>query len=241
MSKEKNKDTVIQHKITAVNEINSLIDEFIKDDLMKADKFSYWLEDYSKFLKYEKEFNAKKLKRYKRGEIIKAHLGFNVGSEEGGLHYCMVLDKENNLSSPVVTVIPLTSLKSKNKIKSLRKGELYIGNDLFNTLETKAKLLLSSTGEELINLTQRAHNSNTIEKSELLEVQQRLNSIKNIQDELNKMKTGSIALIGQITTISKIRIYTPKTKYDVLSNVRLPSNTLDLIDTEIQNLFIGKK
>ena len=52
------------------------------------------------------------LRRYKRGEIVKVHLGFNVGSEEGGLHYAVVLDKNNAKSSPVITIIPLTSVKT---------------------------------------------------------------------------------------------------------------------------------
>lgn len=56
------------------------------------------------------------MKKYKRGSIIKANLGFNVGNEEGGLHYCIVLDKTNALSSGTLTVIPLTSIKENKSI-----------------------------------------------------------------------------------------------------------------------------
>lgn len=52
------------------------------------------------------------------------------------------------------------------------------------------------------------------------------------------MKSGSIALVGQIKTISKIRIYDPKTNDDVLSKIKLSSETLDKIDDEIKNLFL---
>ena len=46
---------------------------------------------------------------------------------------------------------------------------------------------------------------------------------------------------GQITTVSKIRIYDPKTSYDVLHGIRLSNEKLDLIDEAIKNLYIGKK
>ncbi len=54
------------------------------------------------------------------------------------------------------------------------------------------------------------------------------------------MKTGSIALVNQIRTISKIRIYDPKTNYDVLSGVKLSNEKLDLIDNEIISLYTGQ-
>ena len=115
MSEIKNKDNLIAHKKAALNSLEMLLDSYISSDnpsiQSKADKLSYWLEDYSKFLTYEKQFSPLRLKRYKRGDIIKVHLGYNISSEEGGLHYCVVLDKINNLSSPTITVAPLTSVK----------------------------------------------------------------------------------------------------------------------------------
>lgn len=63
---------------------------------------------------------------YKRGEILKVHLGYNIGSEEGGLHYCVVLDKENSIYSPVISVAPLTSVKpwtALDKLHSKAKKE----------------------------------------------------------------------------------------------------------------------
>ena len=239
MSKKKTKDEVEQHKIQAIGKLTTLIDAISQTDPMKADKFCYWLEDYCSFLNYEKEFIPTRLKRYKRGDIIKAHLGFNIGSEEGGLHYCIVLDKTNNLSSPALTVLPLTSLKDKHKIEKLRKGELYIGNEIYDSLSQKISNCYSATMKEFYDLSNKSQLKEPIPKSYLDDIAANLNSVKNMQDELNKMKNGSVALIGQITTISKIRIYTPKTKYDTLSGIRLCPDTLDKIDNEICNLFIG--
>ena len=55
--------------------------------------------------------------------------------------------------------------------------------------------------------------------------------------EIIKMKEGSIILVSQITTVSKIRIYDPKTKYDVLSNIRLSNENLDKIDEVVKTLY----
>lgn len=62
--------------------------------------------------------------------------------------------------------------------------------------------------------------------------------IKKVEKEISKMKKGSIALISQITTISKQRIYAPKTSSDILANLRVSNETLDLIDKKIKELFI---
>ena len=47
------------------------------------------------------------------------------------------------------------------------------------------------------------------------------------------MKNGSIALVNQITTISKLRIYDPKNSHDPLAGIKLSNEKLDKIDNEI--------
>lgn len=72
--------------------------------------------------------------------------------------------------------------------------------------------------------------------------QRRLEALRDrMKQEINKMKRGSIALVPQIRTISKIRIYDSKTKHDILSNVKLSNEKLDMIDAEIIQLYTGKK
>ena len=58
-----------------------------------------------------------------------------------------------------------------------------------------------------------------------------------MKNEADRMKQGSIALVGQITTISKIRIYDPKFHNDALSKIRVSPATLDLLDAKVQELF----
>ncbi|MCI8699832.1 MAG: type II toxin-antitoxin system PemK/MazF family toxin [Clostridia bacterium] len=216
----------IAHKQIAVNQIDLLLTYHIENNnLKKANLLSYWFEDFSKYNLNEENFNPKLLKKYKRGSIIKANLGFNVGNEEGGLHYCIVLDKNNALSSGTLTVIPLTSIKENKKYNS---STLNIGNEIYINLKKicdNMSLKLANEYENIWNLaTEKVEKFNT--------------EFKNIEKEIAKMKKGSIALISQITTISKQRIYNPKTSSDILANLRVSTNTLNLIDAKIKELFL---
>lgn len=66
---------------------------------------------------------------------------------------------------------------------------------------------------------------------------QELEFLKKFETEITKMKKGSIALLNQITTISKQRIYYPKTSKDLLAGVHLSNSSLDLLDQKMIQLF----
>ena len=250
MSLPKNQAQIIKHKKDALSALDTLLDKYIAKDAKKADLLSYWLEDYSKFLDYEPNFNATSLRRYKRGEIIKAHLGYNIGSEEGGLHYCVVIGKENPLSSPVLNVVPLTSAKSPSK--KLCLGQVFIGDDLKNKVEEKCNTLTQKAFAKFskaAKFLENASNKNSpidpseVDASTLDELKLFLKALENaekVYKEAKRMKSGSIALVNQITTISKIRIYDPKTDNDILSSIRLSDDTLNKIDDEIKKMFVYK-
>lgn len=129
MSKSKTKEEINSHKNNAINKIEEFIDSLNNSDndklRSKSDKLCYWIEDWIRFLSYEESFEPQRLISYNRGEIIKVHLGFNVGSEEGGLHYAVVLDKKNPKKSPVVTIVPLTSVKDGIDINNLKAGSVF--------------------------------------------------------------------------------------------------------------------
>lgn len=72
-----------------------------------ASLLAYWLRDYVRFLR--KEGEARIYKRFQRGDIVKVHLGYRVGSEEGGLHYAVVVSSTDSVKSPTLVVIPLMS------------------------------------------------------------------------------------------------------------------------------------
>lgn len=63
-------------------------------------------------------------------------------------------------------------------------------------------------------------------------------SLERSLTELNKLKVGSIALIGQITTIDKARIYTPRNSRDALYGIRLSDEKMDLINTAVKEQYI---
>ena len=220
----KNQNEILKHKeesIAFLDEYMTSLAESAEDsDTGKCDKLAYWLKDWTNYLKFEGRFDPSRLRRYKRGEIVKVHLGFNVGSEEGGLHYGVVLDKNNSIRSSTITIVPLTSVKPSTKIDRLGAGRIYLGNELFTNLNAKTTGLLREV------LKQEDAKASDI------------NRLKRHLKEITKLKRGSIALINQIRTISKMRIYDPKTNYDVLSGIKLSNEKLDLIDNEIVKLFV---
>lgn len=220
---------------------------------------AYWVKDYVRLLKKEELFDPKKLIRYKRGAIVKAHLGFRIGSEEGGLHYAVIVDVCNAKSSPTATVIPLTSVKPDTNLTGLHPSRLYLGDEIFKLLTSKIQAEIQNVDalqaalqkriEEVglieIDMTQPDAKTNLAEKRVLVEglsreiniLKQKNIHCKKMVNELQKMKQGSIALVGQITTISKLRIYDPMYPSDTLSNIRLADETMDLLDHKLIELF----
>mgnify|MGYP002677048484 FL=1 len=78
-------------------------------------------------------------------------------------------------------------------------------------------------------------------KAKLLIAKSELRLVEKTSREISRLKQGSIALTDQITTISKIRIYDPRTDHDVLSKVKLSNEKLDLIDAAIKENILGPK
>lgn len=253
MGRNLSKEELVKHKNNAIQKLDdylSLLCEHSDPKIRgKADKLSFWLEDWSTFLEFESRFAPASLRRYKRGEIIKAHLGYNVGSEEGGLHYCVVVDKNNSKNSPVITIIPLTSVKKKTDLNDLHKGNIYLGNELFTNLSSKISYTEKTFISRIDELEEKINslNDNTSDRelktirSQLDICQREQTLLKDMRSEISKMKLGSIALTNQMRAISKIRIYDPKTNWDILSGVKLSNEKLDLLDREIITNFTNLK
>ena len=129
--------------------------------------------------------------------------------ELGGLHYCIVLNKDDKLSFGTLNVIPLTSIK-ENKV--YHNNTVNLGDEIYTILYNKFR---------------KSFNDSSLD-SEFL---------NKFEKEITKMKKGSIALVNQITTISKQRIYYPKSSKDLLAGVRLSNSSLDLLDKKINELF----
>ena len=135
---ELNDESILKNKNEAISKINEYLDACFlldKKHKKKVNLLSYWLKDYMSYIEQEESFDSSKLKKYSRGDIIKVNLGFNIGNEEGGLHYCVVLDKKNAKSYSTLTVVPLSSLKDSTK---LNKTSVLLGNEIYNA--TKLEL-----------------------------------------------------------------------------------------------------
>lgn len=228
---------------TALSELKNYMDSLDQD---RGIKLAYWIKDYSRFLSQETTFDPSKLIRYKRGSIVKVHLGYRVGSEEGGLHYAIVMDQNNSIHNPTLTVIPLTSIKPGVDLTNLPRHKLSIGDEVYTLLmanfnaeirAAKQSLkeqedFLDSIGDETLSPEQR-----DVFNARMDEINAKISRMHKMKRETDRMKIGSIALVGQITTISKIRIYDPKYPNDALSHIRVSSATLDKLDARFQELY----
>lgn len=70
----------INHKDLSLKRLNQSFEKHIDlEEYKKSDILAYWINDFANYHDNEKIFDSTKLKRYKRGNIIKANLGFNIG------------------------------------------------------------------------------------------------------------------------------------------------------------------
>lgn len=280
-----------------------------------------WIKSYVGYMEYDKKFNPKKMKKYERGEILYVNLGYNVGSEERQPHYVVVVENNNSISSPVVTVVPLTSTKDKSE-EEINKNSVMLGTELYDKLKSKHDQLQKECKERLEELIQRSSQNRKLidatnkrldevmlkseeeelkfkeeesklkeeklkfkeglklKKEELDRIKEELDRIKenlmklgttyketevelesinqenekienliailkkkiasneNVKNRINKMKDGSIALVNQVTTISKLKIYDPKKRVDSLYGIKLEPDTLDKINSKMKEIFI---
>ena len=222
------------------------------DEYKRAALISYWLQDFNRYLVWEKSFDPTKLKRYERGDIIKVNLGFNVGSEEGGMHYAVVVDNKNKLNSSTITIIPLSSKKTGVDIYP---DDVDLGNEIYTKLKLKSDEKSNSlierikSIEELIDVLYKL-DPKAPETSKTLEIQlKKLQSdldiakkerdiLKKVDNEIRQMKVGSIGLVSQISTVSKLRIYDPRNNSGVLSGIKLSPEKLDLLNNKMKELFV---
>ena len=182
----------------------------------------------------------------------------------------MVLDNHNAQSSPVITVIPLTSVKDNGPIHN---NNVELGNELYRLLKIKYDTINQTLKEEqeeilttiqafsaLVSLTDDVileladcDKGSTEFSQKLLTGQQYLDAAKYLQTEweqkqkhnqdkigkeIAQMKEGSIALVNQITTVSKIRIFDPRNLKGVLSGISLSEESMEKINAKLKELYV---
>lgn len=264
MGKQLNTEQIILSKKSSIRKLNNLLEGYINDpnpDIQKkAYLISSWIQQFVSFISFEKQFVPAKNISYKRGNIIKVNFGFNIGCELGGPHYAVVLDKNNKHSADTITVIPLVSLKETKKVY---ERDVFLGNELYNTLNAKFSSILSnckthleelSKMDKMLNhlITVLEHLPDSDDKNAKLleanafrdnydksysELEKEIEQCEALQKEISQMKQGSIARIEQITTVSKMRIWIPKKCEDILYNVSFSENAMKKINKKLKELY----
>ena len=92
--------------------------------------------------------------------------------------------------------------------------------------------------QHMNNLSKQQNDNSQEAVAEIVETLDLIKTMINIENEIKKMNKGSIAMVSQITTISKQRIYDPQKTGDILSGLRISDESLDLINEKIKKLFI---
>lgn len=259
-NKKVSKDEVIQRKKQGIRSLNDLLESFInsnnEDMYKKGFNIASWIHSYVNYLHFEKKFIPTKNIAYKRGDVIKVNLGYNVGNELGGIHYAVVIDKDNKHRSGMITIIPLSSKKDK-----VYERDIDLGNDLYKQLNNKLRTLKMSAYKEkekaetlidlVVNILSPYEPDEELSEDEARNVEKILDQmqaqgndldykialLKNMHEEIKRMKTGSIAKIEQITSISKMRIIDPKNTGGVLHNISLSADSMKLINSKLRELY----
>ena len=199
----------------------------------------YWLRDYKNYLKNEEHFSPRYYPNFQRGNIVNVNLGFNLGSEIGGLHYAVVLANSSR-NNPNLVIAPLTSLK-KDK-KGLHKTELSLGEELFFKIQGKYIALKTSIPNEIQLLKQDVINNSDNDASidrRITDLTNKVDLLEKTMRKLQTLKHGSIVEMSQIRTVSKMRVSDPTDVYDILYGLKLSNNALDKIDAKLAQLYIN--
>jgi len=218
-------DDLKRNSENVLRELKSVIDSL---DFKKAKTLLYWLDTWGrKYLRQEDTFDYNSLIPYRRGAIIKVDLGFKVGSEQGGLHYAVVVENNNSPSNRTVMAIPLRSLKEDESPEDIDlKHEVFLGFDVFSKEIKLVQQKLKKMEHQKMKILNEGGDASRIK-----------NKIKDLRKTINNYSKGSVALVNQMCAVSKMRIYCPKYPNDELYSTFLTPEKLNEIDQKIKELF----
>lgn len=217
--------------------------KFVQDSGMK--KYRYmdsWCFEYSKFLRNEvnvrkdnDKSKKKNYKSYKKGTIIYAKLGINIGREFSGNHFCVVLNKKDSSLNPILTVVPLTSSSTRYNIE--------IKEELLQLATTLLYKQSKAIADKLIEQIRQIEESENPDDPHLLKVTKQLedesNQLFKVFDRYERYRdTKTYANILNITTISKDRISKINT-FDPSGEMIYSQDTMSKIDKSISNRFLN--
>lgn len=234
------------------NMFATLVERRTSKDIKRANLLSYWLKTYSHYTLSEDNFNPQSLIRYKRGNVVQVEFGYRVGKELGGRHYAVIIDNCNSFKSDTITVVPLGSLKEKyitNKYSFVLQDGLYDlilrKNDKKREEIKKSLRENSSKIENLKNEYKQGLINHEIYKKEISIIRKEINECDLLIDNLDKsmkqmlkLKKGTTVNVGQIITVSKMRISNPKLRSDSMYGIKISNNDLDTLNEKLKKLYI---
>lgn len=189
--------TIIQELEDYLHLLQKMDDEGNK----RSDKIAQWVENWVKYLKKEQVFNSRSIQALKRGSIVYADFGFNVGREYGGLHYAIVLNKTDARSNHLLHVLPLTSVKETTDISNLKYFQFLIGDEVFQLLKNKANrkiIELTELYDRFSKKDDELHERSVMVESLIEDNKKTFEILKNLPD--SDIDDSSIE---QILTINK--------------------------------------
>lgn len=242
LKKPENKGALLSKIAELASSISTFLKNILAADQHKAALLYYWLRNYLRYIKQEETFNPKYFPQFKPGDIVKVDFGFGIGSEFGGLHYAIVLTPSNSKNS-TVTVVPLRSLKlSKESPKTLYKSDVYLGTELFTVLLDRSGKMLDKCSAFIKEVENTDHK--TITAKDIARFEKQLDEAKDLLDkhniimkEISRLNAGTVAIVSQIRTVSKIRIQNPKYLKDALYNMRVDKQATDKIRAVMKDLY----
>lgn len=139
----------MEQRITAA--IERLKDAITNQNDKQKRIIADWLTRWAGYIKGENTFNPSHLRSFDRGEIIFVDFGFRLKSELGGYHYVIVMDKRNNPKNPLISVIPLSSLKEG---RTVHPNDVDLGGELITDLDPFTNLNRSKSGNSMAIIQQ---------------------------------------------------------------------------------------
>lgn len=154
-----------------------------------------WLNNYFNIFQNPRFFqnNRQPLPDLIRGNIVLAELGFNIGMEFGGRHYCIVL-KNSSVENKRVLVLPITTQKPSDY--ELFKNSIYIEFDKIRGLNATKDIGNPNGHKRWVNIL----NIRTISKNRIIYPIQR--GIPNMTK--GQMRDISLRIISQIALRSDL-------------------------------------
>lgn len=247
-------------------DIENLINFYFNadDSNYRVSRLPNWIDFYGKTLLNEKRY--KFYNKFSQGTVVTIDYGVPVGGEMSGIHFAIVLSKNNTQYKKTVLAIPLSSHNNKDWI-SLGKDILYQAQLSMDDQLLCLKAKVQSLERKITDLTNDIKNSENElirfralknpSKKDINKIKSNIKKYKNdltlfIKDKnsllvevdkfkkelnhLNKYNKNSYACLDLISSVSKLKIK-KFSHYGINSNISISDENLKLLKKRIKEFI----